>query len=74
MTRFSHNPFSAQLDVIATIKDRVIQSAIKGDIDDTTDHDLTDALASAIEAGVDINDLSNASGLPVGEIERRVAA
>lgn len=74
MTKFSHNPFSAQLDVIATVKDRVIEATIADHMTDAQREDaaLTEHLREAMMRGADINDLSNASGLTTGEIRRRI--
>lgn len=64
------NPtFRAALDVVATLRDEQIQAAVT----EQAKHDaLTDAMEQALKSGVDINDLSEASGLPVERIRERI--
>ena len=61
--------YSPVLDVVATLRDRQIESAIA---DLRRQDDVTLALRSALKNGVDINSLSEASGLTVAEIRKRV--
>jgi len=68
MTTYS-DTHAATLEVITDLRD----GAIRASIEELREHDrLTMALRSALRAGVSINDLSNASGLPCDEIRRRV--
>ena len=69
MTNFRDNPFSGALDVVATLRDRTIESRLA---DLRREDELTLALRESLANGVDINSLSDASGLTVSEIERRV--
>ncbi len=68
MKRFTDSPFEAQLEVVATIADRHVEDALKRLRDED---EMTLALRQSLREGVDINDLSDATGLPVGEIKRR---
>ena len=73
MTRVfkDNSPFIGQLDVVATLAG----SAIEASIAELRQRDkLTIALRSALRAGVDMDSLSNASGLTPAEIRRRVSA
>ena len=63
------NSFSqATLEVVATLRDRTIAARIA---ELRQDDELTLALRSSLRNGVDINSLSDASGLTVSEIQRR---
>lgn len=65
---FSNNPFSGHLEVVATLRDR----AIRATMNELARHDeLTIAMSDLLKQGVDINDLSEASGIPPDQIERR---
>lgn len=69
MNQFRNSPFSGALEMVATMRDRSIQASIA----ELKQHDeLTIALRTALRNGVDINDLSEASGLSVAEIRSRV--
>ena len=69
MTQFEHSPFEASLDIVATLRD----SAIKASLAELRERDrLTIALRQMLSQGVSIDDLSDASGLTVAEIRRRV--
>ena len=68
MTRFSQNPFSATGDVIATLRDRNIEASVA---DLIREDEMTLALRSALKMGMDINTLSEASGLTIDEIRKR---
>lgn len=71
MSQLTHNPFAEQLEVVATLKDRVIHASIE----EMREQDrLTSALRDALESGITPDALSNACGLPPDEIKRRVAA
>lgn len=69
MTHFRDNPFSGALEMVATIRDRQIEARIA---EQKIDDQLTTALRELLASGADINALSDASGLTVSEIERRV--
>lgn len=69
--KFTDSPFEAQLSVVATIKDRMIDANTQAIREDES---MTVALRQAVAAGVSISDLSNRSGLPPAEIERRLVA
>lgn len=65
----SKEMFKAGLDVVATLRDEQIRASIA----ELRKHDeMTVALRTMLRNGVDINDLSEASGLNVKEIKRRV--
>lgn len=68
MTELRHSSF-AVLDVVATLRDRQIESAIE---DLRRQDEVTIALRASLKNGVDINSLSEASGLTVAEIRSRV--
>jgi hypothetical protein len=70
MRNFHTNPFDGQLDVVATLRDRQIESAIE---DLKRQDDVTKALRSMLRSGVDINSLSEASGLTVEQIRERTS-
>lgn len=64
-------PSEGQREVIAKIRD----DGIRASIAEMRAHDrMTVALRSALQCGMDINTLSEASGLPIDEIRRRVDA
>jgi hypothetical protein len=65
---FSNNPFSGHLDVVAHLRDEAIQASIK---ELARQDELTIACDQLLKQGVDINDLSEASGLPTDQIIRR---
>jgi len=69
MRSFSDNPFTGTLDVIATLRDRQIESAIE---DLRRQDEVTIALRTSLSNGMDINSLSEASGLTVEAIRERV--
>lgn len=70
MADFRNSPFVGTLDVVATLRDRQIEASI----DELRRHDeLTLALRGALDNGVDISSLSDASGLTVEAIKDRVA-
>lgn len=69
MADFRNSPFSGTLDVVATLRDRQIESAVE---DLRRQDDMTVALRSMLRNGVDINSLSEASGLTIEAIRTRV--
>jgi hypothetical protein len=69
MADFRNSPFSGTLDVVATLRDRQIESAVE---DLRRQDDMTVALRSMLRFGVDINSLSEASGLTIEAIRTRV--
>lgn len=69
MHSFTQNPFTGQLDVIATLRDRQIESAIE---DLRRQDEVTVALRTSLAHGMDINSLSEASGLTVEAIRERI--
>ena len=69
MADFRNSPFSGTLEMVATLRDRSIQASI---VELKRQDELTLALRTALRNGVDINDLSDASGIPVEQIRERV--
>lgn len=69
MVRFSDTPFDGELDVVATLAGRVIQSSIE---DLRRRDELTIALRAMMKQGASIDDLSAASGLTPEDIKRIV--
>ena len=69
MTQFRDNPFSSALEVVATLRDRQIAASIA---ELKRQDELTVALRQMLRNGVDINSLSDASGLPTEQIRSRV--
>lgn len=63
------NIFDGQLDVVATLRDRAIEASVN---ELRKQDELTIALRSALRSGVDIENLSEASGLTVESIRSRV--
>ena len=62
---FRHSPFESTLEVVATLRDGSIQHSIRAQ----REHDsFVAAVVSAYKAGVSINDLSDASGMPPDQI------
>lgn len=70
MARFPHSPFDGQLEVVTSLGERVIEARVA---ELRSQDELTKALRSALRSGVDINDLSEASGLTVADIRRSVS-
>lgn len=69
MQNLTNNPFSGRLEVVATLRDRAIEASMK----ELARHDeLTIACDELLRQGVDINDLSEASGLAPDQIHRRM--
>jgi hypothetical protein len=69
MSQFKHSPFEGSLDIVATLRDSAIQASLA----ELRERDrLTIALRQMLRQGVRIEDLSDASGLTVAEIRRRV--
>lgn len=65
MREFRNSPFESTLNVIATVRDGSIASQVQA----TREHEgLVRATAQAYRMGVDINELSDASGLTVNQI------
>jgi hypothetical protein len=65
MREFSNSPFESTLSVVSTLRDGSIRSQVRA----TREHDeLIRVTAQAYSFGVDINALSDASGLTVKEI------
>jgi hypothetical protein len=63
-----HSPFAGQLEVVSTLRDQQIAASIV----ELQKHDeMTVALRSMLGMGVDINDLSEASGLTPTAIRKR---
>lgn len=71
MTQFRDNPFSGALEVVATLRDRQIRARIA---EMRTQDELNTALRQALRGGVDINSLSDASGLTIEQIRSLVAS
>lgn len=69
MTEFSDSPYEGQLEVIATLAKRGIDAAIQ-ERNIAGEMDIT--LKSMLRDGVDISDLSAASGLTPAQIRKRV--
>jgi hypothetical protein len=69
MPDFRNSPFSGALEMVATLRDRHIQASIA---ELKRQDELTIALRTALRNGVDINDLSDASGLRVVDIQERI--
>jgi hypothetical protein len=63
------NIFSGTLDVVATLRDRQIEAQVAELV---REDELTISLRSALKMGVDIDSLSEASGLTVEAIRARV--
>lgn len=63
------NIFQGQLDVVTTLRDRNIEAQVAQLV---REDELTIALRSMLKMGADINSLSEASGLTVDEIRKRV--
>lgn len=71
MSTFRDNPFHEALEMVATLRDRQIEASLA----EMRCHDeLTRALRELSEHGIDIDALSDASGLPVEQIRRRIDA
>jgi hypothetical protein len=69
MRHYRDNPFGGQLEVMASMRDQAIATAVA----DLRQRDrITVAMRSMLSAGVPIEDISEASGLPVHEIRARV--
>jgi hypothetical protein len=71
MTQFSDNPFEEQLELVATIAGRAIDASLA---ERQIQNELTEILRQAIANGIDINELSNATGLTPEGIQRRIEA
>lgn len=69
MADFRNSPFSGALEMVATLRDRSIQASIA---ELKSRDEMTIALRTALRNGVDIHNLSEASGLTVAEIRSRV--
>lgn len=69
MTHIRTNPFDETREVVATLRDRVIEASIS---ELARQDDLTMALRGALKNGMDINTLSEASGLTPKDIRARV--
>lgn len=69
MTTFRDNPFSEALEIVATLRDRQIEASLA---EMRCEEDLTRALRELAENGIDLDSLSEASGLPVPQIRRRI--
>jgi histidyl-tRNA synthetase len=70
MDQLKNSPFEAALDVVATLRDRAIQAQVDSM---QRQDELTKALRAALKSGVSMDSLSEASGLTITEIERRVS-
>ena len=64
-----HNIFQGHFDVVTTLRDRNIEAQVEQLV---REDELTIALRSMLKMGADINTLSEASGLTVAEIRKRV--
>lgn len=71
MRRFTDTPFEAQLEVVATLAGRAIQASLA---ELRREDELTLAMRSSLRDGVRVEDLSDATGLTVAEIQRRASA
>lgn len=69
MTTFRDNPFHEALEIVATLRDRQIEASL---VEMRCDADLTRALRELAENGIDIDSLSDASGLPPEQVRRRI--
>lgn len=67
MDRFEGNPFEGELEVIATLRDRVIQASI---VRNTIQDELKSAIMDAMRCGIAVDDLSEVSGLTPDQIRR----
>lgn len=71
MARFADSPFAPQLEVVEMLSER----QMKASLDELRKADeLTLALRGYLREGVKIDELSEATGLTVKEIRRRVDA
>lgn len=70
-SEYKHSPFEAQLDVVTTIRDDTIKASVE---DPTTSLDpLYAAAKGLLDAGVSIDEVSGACGLPPQAIRDRLA-
>lgn len=69
MAHLRDNPFDNTRDVVITLRDLAIEASLA---DLKRQDDLTIALRDALDNGMDINDLSAASGLTPQAIRARV--
>ena len=65
MASFSNSPFESTLEVVATLRDSSIRSSARAQREH---EEFLSAVAQAYKLGVDINALSDESGLPVDQI------
>lgn len=65
MQRFDTNPFEAELEIVATMRDRAILARIA---EAEVDSEFKDAIRSALQKGIDVNALSDASGLTTEQV------
>lgn len=69
MNDLRDNPFDATREVVITLRDRAIEASVS---ELKHQDELTLAVRSALKNGMDINDLSEASGLTPKQIQARV--
>ena len=69
MTAFRDNPFREALEMVATLRDRGIEASLA---ELRCVEDMNRALAALLEMGVDIDSLSDASGIPTDQIRQRI--
>ena len=69
MAHLSDNPLTNHLDVVATLRDRQIEARI---VELKREDEMTKALRDLLASGVDINALSEASGMPVDQIRKQI--
>lgn len=69
MQTFRDNPFSDQLEVVSTLRDRQIEASIR---ELKQSDELTIALRHSLRNGVSIDALSDASGLTPEAIRARI--
>jgi hypothetical protein len=70
MPRFSNSPFEAQLEVVATLRDRAIKASVE---QMRANDELIVGVRQAMKNGVSIDELSEASGLSPQAISRRLS-
>lgn len=69
MNRFDTNPFEAELQIVATMRDKVILASIaQAEIDS----EFKEMVRAAARSGIDIDSLSDASGLTPDQIRALV--
>lgn len=69
MSHHYTNPFEAELEIVATLRDRAIQASLS---ELKRQDELTIALRQAVRNGQSVDNLSEASGLTTDEIRARM--